>query len=79
MEGKTIMVKKARSKVNGQQNCAVRRAFEVIKDSPLSGRKSVEIQWKDRVVTVNNVAAFTQGKQDTTGSFQPPYTELSLR
>ena len=78
VQGQTISIKNARTKVNGQRNYALRKAKELLKASDVNTGKTVEIKWAERCVSVNDVAAFSQAKTDISGSFLPPYSAMSL-
>ena len=74
----TIVIKPARTKFSGQHNSSLRKACELIEASPESASKKVEINWLERQVEVNKIAAFTQGKTEAGGTFVAPYTSIVL-
>ena len=74
VEGHTISIKNARSKVNGQRNYALRQASELLKSAVPN--KTMDIKWDDRTVTFDGNVAFSQAKADVSGSFLPPFAEL---
>jgi len=73
-----ILIKPARTKFSGQRNSSLRKACELIEASPESASKKVEINWLERQVEVNKIAAFTQGKTEAGGTFVAPYTSIVL-
>ena len=82
-EGKKISVKNARTELQKSRNYALRDACKLIEQSGESNGKKVEIVWKvldskSRQVTVNDIVAFIQTKDDAQGSFTAPYTALVL-
>ena len=74
----TLSIKPARTKYNSKRNYSLKKAEELIKASPHSKDKSVNISWDTRAVMVDKIDAFTQGKQDTGGTFLPPFELLAL-
>ena len=74
--GVSVSVRPARTKLNGQRNYSLRRASDVLKKE--SPTKKVELNWKNRSVTVNGEDAFIQGKLDTAGNFMGSYAHLKL-
>ena len=77
------MIKNARTDFQKARNWALKKACEVIKSSPESKNKKVEIVWKVtdtklRQITVNDKVAFVQSKEEATGTFVAPFTGLCL-
>ena len=61
----------------------MKKACELIKSSPESKDKTVEIVWKVtdtklRQITVNSKMVFVQGKDEAKGTFCAPYDGLTL-
>ena len=73
-----LKIKPALTKINSRKNWALRRAEELIKQSPAAQEQSVRIDWKSRSVTVNNTPAFVQMKDDLIGSFYAPFSALTI-
>ena len=83
VQGTKILIKGARTETQRERNTALKKAAELIKKSPESKDKNVEIVWKvqdskTRQVKVNDIVAFTQLKDDRKGSFEAPYVGLTL-
>ena len=72
VDGQKIEIKNARSTLNGQRNYSLRRAVEMLKASPMSTGKAIEIKWQDRSIEVGGVVAFRHEEAEVGGSFQPP-------
>ena len=64
--------------INQKRNWSLRKASELIKESSLSSGKNVEINWKERRVTVDSKEVFLQSNQDLGGRFLNPYDRLKL-
>ena len=83
INGVTLKIKPARTKLQSKRNYALIKASELIKASPLTAGRDVKIEWKvegskDRQVTVGSDIGFLQGKDETAGSFMAPFGELVL-
>lgn len=78
VDSSVVAVKPMRTAFKSKRNYAMRKAFDMIKSSPLSSNKLVEFDWNMpiRKVLVDKVPAFSQGKDDTIGSFLEPYANL---
>jgi hypothetical protein len=72
----TVDVRPARTKLNGQRNYSLRQASDKLKAE--GSTKSVQIHWKNRDVSVDNVTAFKQGKDEIGGSFVGAFLHLTL-
>ena len=77
------MIKNARTDFQKACNWALKKACELIKNSPESKNKKVEIVWKVtdtklRQINVNEKVAFVQSEEEGTGTFVAPFTDLSL-
>ena len=70
---KVVQAKTARSK---QRDWALRKAEELLKTARPQAK--VEVVWKERQVTVDTKAAFTQEKEDFRGSFSGSFAHLAL-
>ena len=71
-----LTVKMARSKINTTRNWAIRKAHELLKAAAIG--KKVDIEWKERVVKVDDIECFVQGKMELRGSFMGNYSTLTL-
>ena len=83
VNGAVIGIKPARSKLNGKRNVSIRKAEELIKAHDEGQDKDVKIEWKTavpgvRTVTVGDVIAFSQSKNDVGGTFSAPFDGLAL-
>jgi hypothetical protein len=78
VNGTSISIKKARTKIQDKRNYSMRTACDMVKASPLTQEKSVTISWDDRQVLVDRVVAFKQGKDESGGTFMAPYADLNL-
>ncbi|CAE8598841.1 unnamed protein product [Polarella glacialis] len=80
VNGTSIQIKPAQTKLKSTRNYAMRKAFELIKACPTSLNKNVEIDWNMpvRKVTVDSVDAFTQHKNDIHGTFHAPFQSLEM-
>ena len=81
--GKTLRLAKTQPKQQLTRNYALRKANDLLKTHPHATGKTITINWKldnstDRTVTVNHAPAFTQTKSDLTGTFLPPFTDLTI-
>ena len=78
--GFEVIVKPARSKMQGARNYALKQAAEILKKSELTRGKQVEIAWLEepRCVKVAGAAAFKQAKGETRGRFEDGFAHLSL-
>ena len=71
-----ITIKRAKTRVNSTRDWAVREAERKVKANAPGSR--VEVNWKDRAVTVDGMVVFKQEPGDLTGVFKVPYSALSL-
>ena len=78
IRGADITVKAARPKIGGKRHYSLRKAEELVKSHETAKNKEIKIIWKDRIVEVDGIAVFTQGKDEIGGSFLPPYADLRL-
>jgi len=78
VNGASIGIKAARTKLNGTRNHSLRSAEEQIKASDATGGAEVILDWKERVIKVGTKIAFKQEKADITGSFLDPFSSLTL-
>ena len=83
VQGTKILIKGARAETQRDRNTTLKKAAELIKKSPESKDKNVEIVWKvtenkSRQVKVNDTVAFIQLKDDRKVSFGVPYDGLML-
>ena len=78
VNGASIGIKAARTKLNGTRNYSLRSAEEKIKASDAKGGAEVILDWKERVIKVGTKIAFKQEKADITGSFLDPFSSLTL-
>ena len=81
--GTTVKIKFARTQFQKKRNYAMRKAEELLKASPKTGSSVVTTEWKiteskDRRILVNGVLAFSQAPYDGTGTFLPPFFDLSI-
>ena len=62
VQGKTVVIKKARAQLGYERNKVLRKAEELIKASTVSNGKTVNIEWlqKERTATVDGAVAFAQ-------------------
>ncbi len=77
--GAQVDVKPAMTENAIQRNASLRRAADLLKDDPRTGGKVVKIEFGgDRGVTVDKAFAFTQSKDQLTGQFAGPFSDLRL-
>ena len=79
--GASSVVGRAKSASQLKRNGALRDACSALKKDAANAGKTVEIVWqitdsKERQVTVNNVAAFSQSAADFEGHFLAPFSHL---
>ena len=78
-----LSVARAKTAVQKKRNDALHRASDVLKKDDRSKNKSVTITWKtegtkDRAVLVDGVQVFLQKATDLSGSFLPPFQDVTL-
>ena len=76
-KGKTLRVAQARTKYRKARNWALRKALNLVKAAAGTGC-TTELDWKERQVTVNKVAAFVQKPGEKTGTFENNFAHLAL-
>ena len=79
LAGGSIKVKRARTKVNGARDYALRSASDKLKEAPEARGKNIKIEWKERVVKVGDDEAFQQEKDELSGRFVGTFAHLRLR
>ena len=79
LEGYNIKVKRARTKVNRARDHTLRMASDKLKDVPEARGKTIKIDWKDRVVKVDDCEAFQQQKNEVSGRFVGSSAHLRLQ
>ena len=78
-----LSVARAKTAVQKKRNDALHRASDVLKKDDRSMQKSVTITWKtegtkDRAVLVDGIQVFLQKATDLSGSFLPPFQDVTL-
>jgi hypothetical protein len=72
----TVDVRPARTQLHGQRNYSLRQASDKLKaEAPT---KSVQINWRNRDVSVGNATAFKRGRDEIGGSFLGAFSHLTL-
>ena len=66
------------SVIDLKRNWNLREAKKLIKSSPHSNGKEVKIQWKSRVIEVDNSSVFQQTDGELGGSFSGLFSTLHL-
>ena len=76
--GKEVRLQRARSQSAGKRNATLKLAMEALKQDKRTQCKNIKIEWTGvRGVTVDGIYAFTQ-TADAVGSFDDPFTDLTL-
>ena len=81
MADSQIILKPAKDSINQTRDSSlVNAAKEIKKALVASGNSGVEpkVVWKERVVKIGDVEAFTQSSNELTGRFLDPYQGLKL-
>ena len=80
-----LKIDRAKTASQLARNSALRRASDVLKKDTRCSSKEVTIEWllddranKNREVRVGGVPAFVQSKNDSTGIFLPPFSNLTV-
>ena len=76
--GASIAIKNALTKINGVRNYSLREAEKMAKDRVNTGKESITIDWKARCVNHGVVSIFVQTRDETKGTFQGDFADLSL-
>ena len=72
----TVKVRKAKTKFNKHRDWALLKATDVLKTA--APGKSVQLDFKNRIVKVGDAKAFEQSSTDFEGVFVHPFSSLSL-
>ena len=80
---KTMRLDKMKPQLQLNRNYALKKAKELIEKHPDGNNKTIIIHWKNdntttRTITVNDVTAFTQTKDETTGTFSAPFNNITI-
>ena len=62
--------------INLKRNWSIRTAQDLIKKSSLSSDKEINIDFKERKITVGGQLAFTQSPNQLKGTFVKPFNSL---
>ena len=81
--GGEIQVARAKTSVQRERNVALKQACAKLKADSRNTGKEVSIEWlidgtKNRTVNINKQVVFLQTLQDTIGTFQSPFQNLSV-
>ena len=76
--GTDLKIGWARTKKQEKRNYALRESEKLIGKHAAAQGKAVNLDMKERKVTVDGVDAFTQSKADRTGLFKPPFSDLKV-
>ena len=69
IDGKTIKIKKALSKISMARNWALKAAQKKIAALPVVGGEAVTIDWMARSITFKDGLVFSQSRDELKGTF----------
>ena len=78
INGKDLLIKQARTKLNSTRNYYLRKAIEIIKAKDNINASRAEIDWKKREIKIDNIVVFFQNKDDADGTFTGPCSDLAF-
>jgi len=78
-----IKCDRAKTSMQRKRNDSLHRVCEIVKKDPRSQGKTVSIQWqieesKNRGVQLDGISIFLQTTTDLSGSFLPPFQDLTV-
>ena len=82
-DGAKLRLDKTKTQQQLTRNSALHLAKDLLSKDPNSQGKTITINWKldgtsNRMVTADTTTAFTQTRQDLTGTFHAPFTHLTV-
>ena len=77
-DGNKLRLDKTKTQRQLDRNSSLYHAKDLLSKHPTTNNKTVDIDWKERAVTLDGTPTFKQTSRDVTGTFIPTYATLNF-